>query len=208
LFCREFIDKQRLRVNVYLYDGSRPLSSFESSRTRDELRQRGFDGYVLDYIQGPDEVLAVLCQRNRLHEIPVAHKDIRDHDGAQSVFNQYIAAKTAFSTKRAYGGSSTRSTRIGGGQMFARTIDTERQSRLEQAYEELSAKCEDHNRRVEAIKEKDTRLREKDAAIRRDYERLKAEKKSMLDRKKDYEKKKQLLGEFLRFYSYLQLFCN
>ena len=154
----------------------------------------GFDGYLLDYIQGPDEVLAVLCQRNRLNEIPVAHKDIRDHDRAQSVFSGYVAANTSYTTRRAYGGSSTRSTRITGGYMFSQNVDTELQTRLEEDHRNLERKCDQHNQRIEAIKEQDNKLRENDTGLRREYERLKAEKKNMVDRKKDYDKKKQALG--------------
>lgn len=176
-----------------MYDG-RPLSSFKSPRSKEELRQLGFDGYLLDYIQGPDEVLAVLCQRNRLNEVPVAHKDIRDHDRAQSVFSNYIAANTSFVTRRAYGGSSTRSNRIMAGQMFSQNVDTELQARLEESYRNLEHNCKQHNRKIEGIEGQIAKLREKDVGLRREYERLKLEKKNMLDRKKDYDKKKQALG--------------
>lgn len=43
------------------------------------IRNMGFDGYVLDFIQGPDEVLAMLCNTSNLHRIPVCKRGLSEN---------------------------------------------------------------------------------------------------------------------------------
>ena len=67
LLCAELYDREKLRVNVHTMEMS--LSSFRPSMTRDEIREMGFESFLLDFIQGPEEILAMLCQRSNVHQI-------------------------------------------------------------------------------------------------------------------------------------------
>lgn len=67
LLCAELYDREKLRVNVHNME--HPLSHFRPSMTRDEIQQLGFESFLLDSIQGPEEILAFLCQRSNVHRI-------------------------------------------------------------------------------------------------------------------------------------------
>jgi hypothetical protein len=64
---RELIDKNRWRVNLEVV--KHPLSHYKSNLSKNEIRQLGFDGFIIDYIQAPEEILSVLCGRSNIHNI-------------------------------------------------------------------------------------------------------------------------------------------
>ena len=74
----------------------------------------GFDGFLIDFIQGPEEILSVLCQRSGIFNIPVTTQDLSNHEEIQSYkeISKYICGKIFYSIKRAYGSVSTRSSKI------------------------------------------------------------------------------------------------
>lgn len=41
-----------------------------------ELREMGFDGYLVDFLSGNKDVLMMLCQQHRIHAIPVTKKEL------------------------------------------------------------------------------------------------------------------------------------
>lgn len=63
--CKELIDNRNLSISVTNVD--RPLSYFKSPLSKSQLQSLGFSDYILDVIQGPEEVLSFLCQRAAIH---------------------------------------------------------------------------------------------------------------------------------------------
>ncbi|KAJ1903875.1 Structural maintenance of chromosomes protein 5 [Coemansia sp. IMI 209127] len=94
-FTRLVNDKQRLRVDVVSYH--KDLDDFRPPQPREVLQKLGFDGYVLDFIEAPRKVLAALCNRDKIHEIPVARGAV-NHEliEAKMLFKEYIADGTRF----------------------------------------------------------------------------------------------------------------
>ncbi|KAG7693438.1 hypothetical protein KL951_004459 [Ogataea haglerorum] len=59
--------------------GIRTLSenfSFQPRIHREEIKKYNFDGYLVDFIEGPREVIQMVCENDRIHNIPVSHRDI------------------------------------------------------------------------------------------------------------------------------------
>ncbi|KAH9824906.1 hypothetical protein DFH28DRAFT_942164 [Melampsora americana] len=55
--------------DVHKYRDS--LSQYQPAVPREELQSFGFEGYVIDLIDGPDPTLAYLCSQAALHQIPI-----------------------------------------------------------------------------------------------------------------------------------------
>ncbi|KAI9503085.1 hypothetical protein BX070DRAFT_224706 [Coemansia spiralis] len=103
-FTREVNDKQGLRVDVVSYH--KDLEDFRPSQPRETLQALGFDGYVIDYIEAPRKVLAAMCNRDNIHEVPVALGRV-DNETIESkmLFKEYIAEGTRFAITRGRYGS-------------------------------------------------------------------------------------------------------
>ncbi|EFQ97189.1 chromosomes protein 5 structural maintenance [Nannizzia gypsea CBS 118893] len=56
------------------------LSSMSPPVTDEELRSLNFDGWVKDFMDGPEPVLAMLCSENRFHSTAVTLRDISDEE--------------------------------------------------------------------------------------------------------------------------------
>ncbi|KAI4639147.1 hypothetical protein J4E93_009325 [Alternaria ventricosa] len=97
--------------DVFLRTSLKPLSSYQPPMARAGLAQYGFEGYILDYVKGPDEVLAMLCEGCRLHQIAYAatplsdalHKVVEE----QSPVNSWVSGSETYRVISRYNQSST-----------------------------------------------------------------------------------------------------
>lgn len=73
----ELIDKQGLKLNVAEFQGGRTIAQYEDGRplSLQQIRDLGFDDYILNLIEGPGTVLEWLCSSVFLHVIPTALSD-------------------------------------------------------------------------------------------------------------------------------------
>ena len=98
-----------LKLSVTIRTCLRSLDSFQPPIPREQLTNLGFDGYVLDYLDGPRPVLAMLCAEKRIHASPLSLNDLTDdqHDRLKSGerISQYACGKQTFKIirRREYG---------------------------------------------------------------------------------------------------------
>ncbi|CDO95694.1 unnamed protein product [Kluyveromyces dobzhanskii CBS 2104] len=73
-FSTELVHK--FNVNI------RELSNqpIEPPMSREELRRFGFEGYLIDFIKGDENVLKMLCQQQKIHMIPVTKRPLSVRD--------------------------------------------------------------------------------------------------------------------------------
>ncbi|KAL9624698.1 MAG: hypothetical protein Q9160_001052, partial [Pyrenula sp. 1 TL-2023] len=76
-----------------------------------ELREFGFEGWAIDYLNGPDQVLAVLCDSKFLHRTPISSREISESQFTQmtqSSVNSWVAGNTMYriTRRREYGDSA------------------------------------------------------------------------------------------------------
>ena len=113
LLLREFTDKDKLGLhNIYLRTSPKPLSAFSPPVPNANLSQYGFEGYLRDFITGPDPVIAMLCDNARLNRVAYAAKSITEqqHEKASgSPIQAWVSGRETFRivTRREYGVSST-----------------------------------------------------------------------------------------------------
>jgi chromosome segregation ATPase len=76
LFMRKLCDEQSLQVNCLVMTEEQQAAALASFRAEQslgpvELKRLGFTGYAVDYLDGPQPVLAALCEQAKIHRIPV-----------------------------------------------------------------------------------------------------------------------------------------
>ncbi|KAJ8113215.1 hypothetical protein OPT61_g4610 [Boeremia exigua] len=113
LLLRELTHKDKLGLHgIYLRTSPRPLSAFPTPVPHSNLAHFGFEGYLRDYIKGPDPVVAMLCDNVKLNRVAFASKAITDQQHAaasSSPIQAWVSGRETYriTTRREYGVSST-----------------------------------------------------------------------------------------------------
>ncbi|CAK7218603.1 Structural maintenance of chromosomes protein 5 [Sporothrix curviconia] len=63
---------QEMGLSVTIRTCTTPFNSFRGPIDPEQLASMGFEGTAIDYIEGPEPVLAMLCAERRLHASPVS----------------------------------------------------------------------------------------------------------------------------------------
>lgn len=92
------------------------IDKFPPPVDKDELARFGFQGWVLDFIQGPEPVLAALCVDSRVHRTAVGLRDTTTQQFDQlqnSQIDSWVTSKSCYNItrRREYGPGAT-STRV------------------------------------------------------------------------------------------------
>ena len=88
------------------------LDRFRPTIPVEEMKSYGFDSWALDYLQGPDPVLAMLCAEMKLHETGVGLQDTtsQQYDSLQkSQLVSWVTKKSIYkiTRRREYGAGAT-----------------------------------------------------------------------------------------------------
>lgn len=88
------------------------LNSFRPPIDQQELSRLGAEGWAIDYINGPEPVLAMLCAELRLEKIAVFNRDISDADFESlkgSAVDSWVTTKSIYKIvrRREYGDAAT-----------------------------------------------------------------------------------------------------
>ena len=117
-----------------------------------QLRRMGFDGWVIDYIDAPEPVLAMLCNDIKAHKTAVTLQDItpEQHDMVlRTGIMSFVTKTTSYkiTTRREYNATSTQTSSINRARFFVdRVVDTSGRRVIEENLEEV-------NRQFGALKE-------------------------------------------------------
>ncbi|KAF3008700.1 Structural maintenance of chromosomes protein 5 [Curvularia kusanoi] len=113
LLLHKMTHKNELGLHgIYLRTSPKPLSAFPAPVHSSNLAQFGFEGYLRDYVTGPDPVIAMLCDNVKLNRIAFASKAINEQQHAaasNSPIQAWVSGREAYriTTRREYGVSST-----------------------------------------------------------------------------------------------------
>lgn len=80
---------------------------------RVQLRQYGFDGYILDLVEGPDHNLAHLCETTKIHAVPFSRQGLTPEQisNVPSVFTRFISKNMLYTVKQSRYGQKFTSTK-------------------------------------------------------------------------------------------------
>lgn len=163
---------RELRLAVSVRTVTADLASFSSKTpvARGNLQGMGLDGYALDFIEGPDPVLAMLCSEKRIHLTGVALKDVSEeqyqrlYDGG--AINSFATGSTMYRITRRNeygpGATSTMSRTIQIGQYWKdEPLDTAAKTELEQRLKECQKDFAELKQQNDELQERETTLAEK-----------------------------------------------
>ncbi|CAN9438819.1 unnamed protein product [Alternaria alternata] len=165
--------------DVHLRTSPKPLSAYQKPVSEAELTRYGFEGYMLDYLQGPDEVLAMLCDNNRLHQIAYAANPISDeqHEAVtNSPIHSWVSGVLTNRVVRRYGQASTSVTKLRPAQFFVdQPANADEMRELEQKQRELVRTKQELQEENTVVKNEMKTLNEEIAEFRQEMEIVQAE---------------------------------
>lgn len=140
-----------MSLSVVIRSSVHSLENFQPPMSRKEAIKLGLDGFAIDYLEGPDPVLAMLCSEKRLQQSGIT---LQEHDNAQYTrlansgsITQWAAGRHLFSLRRRkeYGGKAMTaiSKFINPGRFWtSQTVDVQEKAELTRQLEEAEAEFE------------------------------------------------------------------
>lgn len=131
---------------------------------RETIKSLGFDGYLVDYIQGPKEVIQMLCENANVHQIPISFKDFSPSEVDRfqnwnakngNVIVKFITGDSAFTSNKSRFGS--KQTSITGSAIarkpnsYSGGMSEEQKRQIDSSIKQLQTKGESYTKRLEII---------------------------------------------------------
>ncbi|KAG0205803.1 Structural maintenance of chromosomes protein 5 [Mortierella sp. GBA30] len=165
LLARELLDVKKYRVNIMAPPpGDFQLEAYAPPVAPEQLRRFGFDGYILDVLEGPRELLAIMCSKAYVHEIPYSESATLDFKAVRDSrkFRRYATSTTAFSISysRHTGEAMDTATSLRPANVFTASVDTDERDRLIQEIDGMRTSLAQNEGRVRQLTTDDKKLRE------------------------------------------------
>jgi hypothetical protein len=127
----------------------------------EQLRQLGLDGWAIDFIDGPEPVLAMLCNDVQAHRSAVTLQELNDEQHQRinsSGISSFLTRSTMFkiTRRREYGPSatSTRTSRITPAKYFVDgVVDTSGRREIEEKLEALETEFEEKKGEIHQLRD-------------------------------------------------------
>jgi chromosome segregation ATPase len=181
--------------DVSVRSSTQALSNFKPPVTDDQRQRLGLDGWILDLIEGPDPVLAMLCDNRNLHMTGHAERDITQEQFEALEQNSSIGAwatpKSIYQVtrRREYGaaGVTTRVSQFAKAKILTDApVNTQAEQGIDSRIRELEGEIADIKHEIAGVKERDS-------VLQRDIKRLQEEREAI---KTDKDMKQQNKTEF------------
>lgn len=157
-----------------------PIASFKPPCSTQQLNSFGLEGWIIDLLEGPDEVLAMLCDNRNIHATAYTSRDVPpdQHDNlSRSSISSWVTSSQSYQVtrRREYGdhATSTRVTALRPSRFFT---DAPVNHGAEQ---ELTRKIRENEVEMEEIKEQIQSLREQERPNTERLNELNAAKKAI-----------------------------
>ncbi|KAJ4297573.1 Structural maintenance of chromosomes protein 5 [Kalmusia sp. IMI 367209] len=164
-----------------------PRSWYRSPMTQEELANFGFEGWISDVIQGPDAVLAMLCDSAKLHRTAFASRSISNEQynalqrGDQ--ISRWVGGSEVYqiTRRREYGVSSTsvnplKKAQYFTGQAVATTEMTQLDEEIKEIRRNIALKAETQNAKKAQYQEAQQQAKEAEherAEVQAEQDRIK-----------------------------------
>ncbi|KAI9659689.1 MAG: Structural maintenance of chromosomes protein 5 [Trizodia sp. TS-e1964] len=193
VLSEQLIDRMGLS-DITIHVNTRSLDEFRPPVNPDEMRRLGLSGWALDFMNGPEPVLAMLCGNNRLHQTGIVSGDISEAQFtmmSESAVSNWVTDKSSYSIvrRREYGSgaTSTRVRPIRPGSIWTdQPVDLSAKRHIQQKIDSWTQEQEDL---VQLIREADARRIE----FRPQFEALQEEKRALAE---DKAQKQKVLAEY------------
>ncbi|TRX98403.1 hypothetical protein FHL15_000477 [Xylaria flabelliformis] len=178
----------QMAISVPIRTCANEFASFRPAIPRDQLRELGLDAYAIDFLEGPEPVLAMLCGEKKLHISGVARQDISNVQYEQVMAAERIPAWAAgkriyrVARRREYGPSATStSTRsIMPGRFWTdQPVDERERVDLEQRIEAVQQEMSTLRQEGLSIREKRKSLEDREDEAQKEINALKQQKNEL-----------------------------
>ena len=171
-------DRMRL-AEINIRTSTAGLDQFRAPVSMEQLRGYGFEGWALDFIDGPEPVLAMLCGEVRLHQTAVTLRDVteRQYEALRdSPISNWVTSKASYqiTRRREYGPGAT-STRVRDIRRGRVWTDQPVDMSLKQ---ELQANIDEWGREANELKRQADEVNDRLEGLRREAHGLEREKVS------------------------------
>ncbi|KAI9841244.1 MAG: Structural maintenance of chromosomes protein 5 [Sclerophora amabilis] len=161
-----------------------PLDEYQPPVSEQRMREYGFEGWAIDFIKGPDPVLAMLCGECRIHQTGVALQDVSDRQYEtlqNSSLSSWVSGKSSFqiTRRREYGpgATSTRVRDLKRAQVWtSQPVDVG-------ARRDLQKQIAEWDEDLKELKQQVVEANEKLGELRREYKALEDEEESLAQEK-------------------------
>lgn len=153
-----------------------PLTAYRPLVSNEEARSLGLDGFALDYLEGPEPVLAMLCAEKRLHQSGISLRDHNDDEYEKLVhngkINQWTAGKQQYQVRRRkeYGpkAMTTITKRIQRGRFWtSQPVDSQEKVELNRRLTEVQGELEILKTEIKELREKNGPFEEQKEALQK-----------------------------------------
>lgn len=189
----QFNGEMRLHdVHIRVSPGS--LDSFRPSMSTAELQQLGLDGWLLDLIEGPEAVLAMLCDNRNIHQTAYATREISEAQFTnvqRSSISSWVTPTQSYqiNRRREYGDKAT-STRVQALRQARFFTDAPVDRQMEH---EIDARVREAEGEIDALRERREELKAQGTPLGNEGRQLIQDKKDIEEEK---SKKQRALSEF------------
>ncbi len=178
------------------------LNQYRPPVSEEQMRSYGFEGWALDFIEGPELVLAMLCGEARLHQTGVTVKDISEqqYDALrESPIANWVSGKASYQIirRREYGpgATSTRVRDLKKGRIWTdQPVDTGAKRELQMNIDQWRDEAQELKRQADEANEEIQRLRDQVTGLEREKKELEAEKAAKQRANGDYKALPTRLG--------------
>ena len=168
-----------------------PVSSFRAPIPDEHLRRYGLDRWILDLLDGPEAVLAMLCDNRNIHQTAFATREItEDQFNAlqRSPISSWVTPSQTYqiTRRREYGeqATSTRVQAVKKARFFTdMPVDRQMEEELNAKIREAKGEMQELGERIKELKAEGTKLSEERNQLleeKKDIEREKADKQRAL----------------------------
>jgi chromosome segregation ATPase len=186
LLSDQFLSKNKLGLHdIYTRTSSKPLSDYRPPVDPSGLHNMGFEGYMINYIKGPDAVLAMLCDNARLHRTAYAPRPLSDEQHAavsSSAIQKWVSGRDIFqiTTRREYGVSSTTVTQLKSARFFVdQPANSEGKRQLDEAHTRIQREAAELQEEMAKCKQEILDLRKQRDDFKQARDDLQAEQDRM-----------------------------
>lgn len=182
---RELYDRQGLS-DITIRQSEQAIGAFKPPCSDDRLRSLGLEAWIIDLMDGPDPVLAMLCDNRKIESAAFASRELNEQQldtlrADNSLINSWVTPSDSWQVtrRREYGaaGTSARSRALQAAKFFtdapsSATEDAEMKQRVEDAERDI----EEYQRQTETLKAEYNELKQKQTQLNQERKELEDEK--------------------------------
>ncbi|KAF9347906.1 Structural maintenance of chromosomes protein 5 [Mortierella sp. AD094] len=192
---RELLDKKKLRVNIIAPTARElDLDNHHSPVPRNQLRNFGFDCYMLDTIDGPPALLAALCAKCGINSIPVSENNNVDFKSIRQSrkFKRFATPTTMYtiSFSKYTDELMEMASQLRPAQFFTASVDHDERTRLIQAVDNLRSVLEKSESQIREYTAEENALRREHQEYTSRRDTINNARKELIISLKQHEKRK------------------